>query len=91
MSAPLVTNTVEIRGQSYLCKEMTARQMKAMRVLIASEKDKHRLDTWLVSECVEPKVTEAEAVDLPQFVIDRLSAEVLRLTREGETEPPKNG
>jgi hypothetical protein len=75
------TSTLTIRGVDYTVSEMSGKDMRGMRVLLASEKDKPRVEAWLVSACcVAPKFTEAEAFELPQFVVAKLSNEILRMT-----------
>lgn len=84
--------TISIRGESYTVRELTGKEMQGVRKLAASDTEKVRVEAFVTHLCcIEPKYkTEAEAAELPQIVVDRVSAEAFRLTRGGD-ELPKEG
>jgi hypothetical protein len=75
------TSQLPIRGVSYTVTEMSGKDMRGMRQLLANDKDKLRVEAWVVSACCEsPKMTEAEVFDLPQYVLLKLFNEILWMT-----------
>ena len=85
----LVTSEVVIRDTTYTVQEMTGKVMNEVRKAI--DVDKSRVETLVVFRClVVPKLaSESEAAALPQFVVNKLSAEIFRLTN-GEGDEAKN-
>ena len=79
------TSSLMIRDVSYKVREMSGKDMRGLRILLASEKEKVRSEAWLVSACtLTPTMTEAEANELPQFTLAKLQNEILRLTNGGD-------
>jgi hypothetical protein len=76
----LLTSRVTVRGVEYTVQELTGKQMAGLRKLL--EKDKTRMEAWLMTACcVDPKIeNEAAAMELPQVVLDKVSAEIMRLS-----------
>lgn len=86
----LLKNTVTVRGIDYVVQEMTARQMAQVRKLLSDEKWK--VEAYIAQACcVSPKISAAEADTLPQYVIEALSNEALRLTKLDPSSPDSMG
>jgi hypothetical protein len=83
----LLTNTITIRGQAFLVKELDGKTMAESRRVLAE--DKARLEAYVAWKCtVDPKfASEADVLALPQIFADKLSAEAFRLTNSDDSTP----
>lgn len=89
----LVTSTIVIRNTTYTVREMTGKEMAAVRKLVVDDAQKFRTQNYVASICcVDPKIaSELEASALPQLVIERISDEAFRLTKGDDAGEAKNG
>ena len=73
-------STIKIRGETFTVRELDGKTMRESKRLI--ETDRHRLDFFIASKgLVEPKLTEQELMERPNIFADKLSTEILRLTK----------
>jgi hypothetical protein len=85
----LKTNSIEIRGSTYVVSELSAKVMRESRKIIDS--DKTRFELYVAAKClVSPTLTEKELEEYPAMVSERVAAEALRLTKEDE-QPVEKG
>jgi len=86
----LRTNTIQIRGESYVVQEMSAAVMKGARELIFDDKQKQRLEAWVAFKCcLSPKIeSENAASEMPQAVISKISSEAFRLSKDEDEKQP---
>jgi hypothetical protein len=83
----LLTSAIEIRNSAYTVREMTGKEMQAVRKMILSDSEKFRVQAYVASICcVSPKfANEQEAANASQAVLKAISDEAFRLT-QGEEE-----
>lgn len=79
-------NTITIRGQQFVVRELDGATMAASRRIIAE--DKARLEAFVAwKACVDPKFeSEAAVLKLPQIFADKISEEAFRLTKLDDSE-----
>jgi hypothetical protein len=87
----LRTNRITVRGESFEVRELSGKDMVAVRKLLSKDEWKPRLEGFVAFLCcVDPKFkTEDDAHELPMAVLSAISEEAFRLGREEPTEAPK--
>lgn len=81
----LLTNTVEIRGESYVVREIDGKTMREIRKRLKDSPE--TVEAFLAWKCTvsPPFKSEAEAADTSHLVLKLISEEAFRLsTAEGE-------
>lgn len=86
----LLQNTITLRGVDYTVTEVSGKHMTKFRQIFDSERWK--AENYIVMACcIEPKVTQPDVDNMPQFVIDAISTEAFRLTKLDSPETPGKG
>jgi hypothetical protein len=82
----LRTNRITVRGSSFEVRELSGKDMVAVRKLLAKDEWKPRLEGFVSFICcVDPKFsTEDEAHEQPMAVLSAISAEAFRLGTEDD-------
>ncbi len=81
----LLTNSITIRGETFIVRELDGKTMAESRRVLAA--DKARLEAFVAWQCtVDPKfASEADVLARPQIFADKLSAEAFRLTNSDDS------
>lgn len=85
----LRTNRITVRGQSFEVRELSGKDMVAVRKLLAKEEWKPRLEGFVSFLCcVDPKfATEDDAHEQPMAVLTAISSEAFRLGGSEDEDP----
>lgn len=79
-------NTIQIRGQDFLVRELTGAEAAGVGKLLQT--GPHRTDNWITSvACLNPKFKDEEEASLqPSVVCKKVAREALRLSGIDESE-----
>jgi hypothetical protein len=84
MSSEFRESNITIRGKLYRVRELDARTMAEVRRLIDAEK--WRVEAFVTWKCCidPPFASEKAALEEPHIVVDKVSSEAFRLSKEDE-------